>query len=63
MAHPNLTICADLVIQFLQEVIRQKSNKNHSKIEIRENQLMEPLIEKEHNRPLILFDTLLRYSR
>jgi hypothetical protein len=48
----NETLHTDLGISHVQDVIQQKSNKHHNKIDIHENPLLKELLIREDNRRL-----------
>jgi hypothetical protein len=48
----NATLHADLGISYVQDVIYQKCNKHHTKLETHENPLLKTLLVREENRRL-----------
>jgi hypothetical protein len=48
----NATLHADLGISYVHEVIHQKCNKQHTRLETHENPLLKKLLLREKNRRL-----------
>jgi hypothetical protein len=48
----NATLHADLGISYVQDVIHQKCNKHHTRLETHENPLLKTLLLREENRRL-----------
>jgi hypothetical protein len=48
----NATLHADLGISYVHEVIHQKCNKHHTRLETHENPLLKTLVLREENRRL-----------
>jgi hypothetical protein len=48
----NATLHADLGISYAHEVIHQKCNKHHTRLETHENPLLKTLLLREENRRL-----------
>jgi hypothetical protein len=48
----NVTLHTDLGISYIREVIHQKCNKHHTRLETHENPLLKTLLLREENRQL-----------
>jgi hypothetical protein len=48
----NAILHADLGISYVHEVIHQKSNKHHTRLETHENPLLKTVLVREENRRL-----------
>jgi hypothetical protein len=48
----NATLHADLGISYVHEIINQKCNKHHTRLETHENPLLKTVLVREENRRL-----------